>query len=62
MLEGIVNMKNIVAFYVYDTYTVTFISICCVAIYWTENISSVFHPVNGYMHDMNFFRLNRNGD
>ena len=52
MLEVIVNMKNLFDCYVYYTNPVNFIFMCCVTIFWTKNIRSVFDTVTGSMHEM----------
>ena len=60
MLEGIVNMENIYAYYVYDTETVHSIFMCCVAILGTTHICYVFDLVSGSMCRMQFLILNIN--
>ena len=62
VLESKGSMKNILTFYIYDTIPVYFISMCCVAIFYTANICSVFYPVSISMHEMQFLILNINGD
>ena len=55
-------MKILFACSVYDTNPVHFISMCCVIIFWTVNIISMFDPIYGSMHQMQFLRLNINYD
>ena len=54
MLEDIGNKKNLVACYFYYTKPVYFISRCCVAIFWTTKIRSMFDIVAGSMRGMHF--------
>ena len=53
-------MKNIVAYSVYDTNTMQFISMCCVVTFQTANINYMFEPFTGSMRDMHFLRININ--
>ena len=58
MLEVISIINNLVAYSDYEMKPVYFISMCCVAIFWTPNIHSMFDSVTGSMHEMQSLRLN----